>query len=191
MYYPVCSRKEFRNCSKPSLLFGFGGSPGGKNNTFKEGFWKKDWVSVIKRRIDQSGENGQYLLTGSQQWSVLKSLSESLAGRAAFVDMDGFMLRETARSSAVPWLKRWLESSEKFILSKKQRLKLPHSLNETLWRGGLPRSSQLPLNQVPDFFAAYQRTYIEKDVRLVADVSDVQLFSGAKFRLFRATQSKE
>ncbi len=59
-------------------------------------------VGAIKRRVDlarasansnstSANENaGMYVLTGSQQWSVLKSASESLAGRAAFLDMEGF-----------------------------------------------------------------------------------------------------
>jgi predicted AAA+ superfamily ATPase len=54
-------------------------------------------VAAIKRRVDRiraaepaDRAPGLYVLTGSQQWSVLKSASESLAGRAAFLDMEGF-----------------------------------------------------------------------------------------------------
>src|SRR5688500_16403928 len=49
-------------------------------------------VAAIKRRVDIDNKPGQYVLTGSQQWGVLKALSESLAGRAVFLDLEGFCL---------------------------------------------------------------------------------------------------
>src|SRR3989338_11252173 len=51
-------------------------------------------VSAIKRRVDKNRRPGLYVLTGSQQWSVMKSISESLAGRAVFVQMESFSLSE-------------------------------------------------------------------------------------------------
>ena len=57
-------------------------------------------VPALKRRVDRVRRPGQYVLTGSQQWSVLKSASESLAGRAVFLDLEGFSLAEIAE--AVP-----------------------------------------------------------------------------------------
>ena len=49
-------------------------------------------VSALKRKIDQNRSPGQYFLTGSQQWSVIQSMSESLAGRTAFIHLNGFAL---------------------------------------------------------------------------------------------------
>ncbi len=51
-------------------------------------------VSTLKRRIDRDRRPGLYFLTGSQQWGVLRALAESLAGRAAFLDLDGFCLSD-------------------------------------------------------------------------------------------------
>ena len=45
-------------------------------------------VPAIKRRVDNNKQAGMYILTGSQQWSVLKSISESLAGRAILINLD-------------------------------------------------------------------------------------------------------
>jgi predicted AAA+ superfamily ATPase len=53
-------------------------------------------VPSIKRLVDEDKRPGMYVLTGSQQWSVLKSIGESLAGRAVFLDLDGFALSEAA-----------------------------------------------------------------------------------------------
>ena len=51
-------------------------------------------LAAITYRVDQGREPRQFVLTGSQQWGVMKSLAESLAGRAAFIELEGFCLIE-------------------------------------------------------------------------------------------------
>lgn len=66
-------------------------------------------VPAIKRRVDRLAVPGQFLLSGSQQWQVMKHLAESLAGRAAFVDLEGFTLAELAgKGGRPPWLAAFL-----------------------------------------------------------------------------------
>ncbi len=147
-------------------------------------------VPVIKRRIDQDRSPGQYILTGSQQWGVLRSVAESLAGRAVFLDLEAFSLAEAANMSDGTWLQNWLADPVRFFHKGVQRLKLKHTLYEQLWRGFLPEAQFLPLDTIPDFHTAYQRTYIERDVRLLADISDWQLF-GRFLRLVAALTAQE
>ncbi len=147
-------------------------------------------VPVIKRRIDQDRSPGQYILTGSQQWGVLRSVAESLAGRAVFLDLECFSLAEAADRSDCTWLQNWLADPVLFFKQGVQRLKMSHTLYEQLWRGFLPEAQFLPLDTIPDFHAAYQRTYIERDVRLLADISDWQLF-GRFLRLVAALTAQE
>ena len=148
-------------------------------------------VSCIKRRVDQNKKPGLYILTGSQQWSVLKSISESLAGRAVFLDLEGFSITEISgadgRSS---WLERYLDDPDKFIASDHPRLNLDKPLYNLLWRGALPEVELLPAEFVEDFFAAYIRTYIERDVRLMLSVDDWQQF-GRFVQLVAALTSQE
>ena len=135
-------------------------------------------VPALKRLVDENRQPGQYILTGSQQWEVMKHLSESLAGRAVFLDLEGFSLAEIA--GTIPqksWLERWLEDPKAFIQTPQQRVKSEHSVFEQLWRGGLPDAQSLELSYLPDFFMAYMRTYLERDLRLMADVQDLELFS--------------
>ena len=63
-------------------------------------------------------------------------------------------------------------------------------LLETLWRGNMPEVDQLPLEIIPDYFSAYLRTYIERDVRLVLEVDDWQQF-GRFVQLTSALSSQE
>ena len=148
-------------------------------------------VAAINRRVDRSRTPGQYILTGSQQWGVLKSLAESLAGRAVFLDLEGFNLAETVGASVPePWLARWLRDPKGFAAAPPPRLMLKRPLYEQLWRGFLPEAQFLDLDVIPDFHAAYRRTYIERDARLLAEVADWQLF-GRFLQLAAALSGQE
>jgi len=132
-------------------------------------------VSCIKRRVDLNKQPGSYILTGSQQWSVMKSISESLAGRAIFLDLGGFTLGEMTESDVGPsWLERYLDDPAKFVASDNPRLELNRTVYDALWRGSLPEADSLSMGVVDDFFSAYIRTYIERDVRLMLAVDDWQ-----------------
>jgi predicted AAA+ superfamily ATPase len=153
--------------------------------------YSPELVASVKRRIDSNRVPGQYILTGSQQWGVMKSMSESLAGRAVFMDLYGFSLHEISpQSEKAPWVTRWLHSPEQFLTQKQTRLASRTTLYEQLWRGFLPEAQFLANDVIPDFLFAYQRTYIERDVRLIADVSDIQLF-GRFLQLVSALTAQE
>jgi predicted AAA+ superfamily ATPase len=143
-------------------------------------------VAALKRRVDRTPGRtsdatgrrpGQYVLTGSQQWSVLKSASESLAGRAVFLDLEGFCLAEIAGAgSEEHWLKRYLEAPDEFVAAPVKRLPARRTLYEQLWHGFLPEADALERDWIADFYRAYLRTYIERDARLLTDVGDWQQF---------------
>ncbi len=134
-------------------------------------------VAAIKRSVDLDRRPGRFVLSGSQQWSVLRSLAESLAGRAVFLDLNGFTLQERAGQGTPPgWVQRWLETPAGQTAASFRRLEPTVTVNERLYRGILPEANQLPIDVLPDFFAGYRRTYIERDVRLLGEVSDPQAF---------------
>ena len=96
----------------------------------------------------------------------------------ALLDLEGFSLPEIAEvASEQSWLSRWLENPDLFTQTSQHRLALLTTLTEQLWRGFLPEAKFLPLDLMTDFHASYQRTYIERDVRLLSDISDLQQFS--------------
>lgn len=148
-------------------------------------------IPIIKRQIDKTKNPGQYILTGSQQWGILKQVSESLAGRAVLSHLEGFSLGEIAKAPPSScWLEKWLTDPESFLTNRPSRLSLPYSLFEQLWRGFLPETAFLDLEFIPDFHYSYQSTYIERDIRLLADISDIQLF-GRFVRLAAAMTAQE
>lgn len=148
-------------------------------------------LPALKRRIDRKRQPSQYLITGSQQWGVLKEVAESMAGRAVFLDLSGFAINEVDnRILSINWLERWLENPATFPFAKTRCTPRARPLYEQLWRGWLPEAQFLPLDTLPDYLSAYRRTYIERDVRLMANVGDLQLF-GRFFGLAAALTAQE
>lgn len=148
-------------------------------------------VPAIKRIVDKDKKPSQFLITGSQQWEVMKRLAESLAGRAVFLDLESFALTEIYQTTEQStWLEKWLqrpslETAQAFRPPKNHRL-----LYEQLWRGFLPEAHFLALDTIADFLNAYQRTYIERDVRQMAEIEQLEIF-GRFFRLCGALTAQE
>ena len=129
-------------------------------------------VSAIKRAVDRSaGAAGQFILTGSQQWQVLKTLAESMAGRAAFLDLQSFSLQELYGCPS-GWISRWLNESEQGIELHRGGTYADADLKGWLWRGAMPGVQHLPDDLVTDFWSGYHRTYVERDARLIGEVQD-------------------
>ena len=142
-------------------------------------------LPVIKKRVDQDPRPGQFFLSGSQNLSVIRSIGESLAGRAVIVDLETMTLRErrgAAQQGAPFWLETILNSGKEVqtvetLPSSPAPEPQGLSLFDMLWRGGFPGTLDLPDDLLPDFFRSYVRTYVERDIRILAGPSDQQTFS--------------
>ena len=132
-------------------------------------------VPAIKRRVDIAGKNNMYILTGSQQWSVMKNIAESLAGRAVFIDLNGFCLSEAAETTnGTSWLETWLDNPEKLIADPPDRIKTDRTIYQNLWQGCLPKADTLDEDLIQTFYRGYMQTYLERDVRMIADISGLE-----------------
>jgi predicted AAA+ superfamily ATPase len=135
-------------------------------------------VPAIKRRVDLTKRPSQYILTGSQQWAVLQTANESLAGRAVFLELEGFSLAEMADVNA-GWLNRYLDDPEAFVrtpATSLKRLALDKTIYDILFRGSLPEATKMPEQLLRTYHDSYVTTYIERDVRMLSEVADRQLF---------------
>jgi predicted AAA+ superfamily ATPase len=140
--------------------------------------------SEIKRLVDGHDECGTIVLTGSQTFSLMNNVSESLAGRIGILELNGLSLREIkADKFASPVI-----PNEQYLNSK--RTKTPVT---ELWgiihRGSLP---ELYRNEKMDwqlYYSSYVKTYIERDVRMIVNVKDLMLFS--KFMVALAARTSQ
>lgn len=150
-------------------------------------------LSALKRRVDQSDAKGQYFLTGSQNLAVLRNVSESLAGRIGILRLDGLTPAEqTNQADTGCWLEAYLENPDTFAdnAATVQTLPVDRSLCEYLWRGELPALIPFDNEDIPAYLNSYVQTYIERDIRMMADLSDIAQF-GRFLRLCGALTGQE
>src|SRR5438094_3626589 len=95
---------------------------------------------------------GQYLLTGSQKFTLMKGVSESLAGRADIVELETLSLAEIQNA---------MRSTR---------------LEAAMVRGGFPELHANPEIDPVAFYNSYLATYLERDVRSLANVGSLRDF---------------
>lgn len=111
-----------------------------------------DLPSYLQGRIDEDPRPGRWILTGSQNLALLESVSQSLAGRSAVLHL--------------------LPMSRGEVTCFKRH---PQTLDATLLAGGYPRIFDRKIPPA-DFLSSYVQTYVERDVRSIANVGDLVTF---------------
>lgn len=113
--------------------------------------------SYLQTVVDTSGRMGQYVLSGSQQFSLLAGITQSLAGRASLIELYPLRLKELADAG-----------------------RSPSSLHQLLAAGGYPALYARGLvdepGAVPRYHADYVQSYLERDVRSLTAVQDLGNF---------------
>ncbi|MBI2201313.1 MAG: ATP-binding protein, partial [Armatimonadetes bacterium] len=105
----------------------------------------------IKATVDSARDKtGQFILTGSQKLTLMRSVSESLAGRADILELETLSFHEIHR--ARPDL----------------------IVEEVLFRGGFPELYARPEIDAAGFYRSYVATYLERDLRLLLQVTSLR-----------------
>lgn len=129
-------------------------------------------LSYIKTKIDQKRKPGQWFLTGSQNFTLMQGVSQSLAGRAAVLSLLPFSLMERiGRGHAVKNPDKWLP-----ILKDRTSKELKITLPELILRGSYPEIASKPSVDRNLWCGSYISTYLERDVRTLANIGDLSLF---------------
>lgn len=109
-------------------------------------------LSYIQAHVDNEGENGQVILTGSHQLQLHQAVTQSLAGRTAILNLLPLAIHE--------------------LTGAKIRF---NNWGEYAYHGFLPRihdQQQRPTQAYSNYF----QTYVERDVRQLINLKDVSLF---------------
>ena len=129
-------------------------------------------LPYIKMAVDGSEARGQYWLTGSQRFSLMKGVRESLAGRVAILELSGLSWAERRGTVRAGTLAE-LASGRVAPSGPPARA---GEVWEAIWRGGYPELSARRETDVRWFHASYVRTYLERDVRNLLRVEDERAF---------------
>lgn len=108
--------------------------------------------SYLQTRVDESKKPGQFVISGSQNFLLMDSISQSLAGRVALLKL--------------------LPLSQRELKTAKQ---LNATSNEAMYIGAYPAIFQ---NEIPAalYYPNYINTYIERDVRSLKNIGNLELF---------------
>lgn len=109
-------------------------------------------LSYIQTMVDNSGLMGQYVLSGSQQFSLLAGITQSLAGRASLIELHPLRLKELQDGGGAK-----------------------QSLDQLMLQGGYPAVHARKLDPTR-YYADYVGSYIERDVRSLSAVQDLGNF---------------
>lgn len=134
-------------------------------------------LHYIKELIEPERRPGWWLLTGSQNFSLMQGVSQTLAGRVAVLTLDPLSVRERLRQTQVT-----PETMLEQVFTPAARTAgngagPAVNLAEWLLQGGFPEPC---LNKQVDrrlWFSSYVQTYLERDVRDLTQVSDLGAFS--------------
>jgi uncharacterized protein len=114
-----------------------------------------DLMSYLLGLADAAGRMGRFVLTGSQQFGLMDGITQSLAGRVGMLTLLPLGNAELMHADADPGA----------------------TLEQRLWCGGYPALYAAQREVLaPQWFAAYVSTYIERDVRQVLNVGNLQTF---------------
>ncbi len=108
--------------------------------------------NYLQGQIDAADEPGQYVLTGSQNFLLMKGITQSLAGRTALLTLFPLSQRELDAEAM-----------------------LPDDLNRWILQGGYPRLYRHDISP-SDYYPPYVQTYLERDVRDLTDVGSLDSF---------------
>ena len=130
--------------------------------------------TYIKIHIDKSHNPGDFWMTGSQIFRLMRGVQESLAGRVALLHMSPMSQREIIGAPCVPFstdLERLLAERDHI-----QPVTTPE-LFARLWRGSMPGliSGQYVDRNI--FYSSYLLTYVERDVRELSGSIDALKFN--------------
>jgi len=120
-------------------------------------------LPYIKAVIDKKRLNGRFIITGSQQFPLMKNISESLAGRAAILNLYPFMIEEITENYLTE--EKSMDDFFKKISSQKISTSPKIDLGRWLLGGGYPGlfvNNQISKNI---WFSSYLQTYIDRDIR--------------------------
>lgn len=129
----------------------------------------------IKLYIDRDKKKGQFFMCGSQQFHMMKGVSETLAGRIGMMVMLGLSMREkTGCLNTSPFI-----PTDSYFEERKQDLKpIPYdAIWDNIHRGSMPELWNNPDFDWQMYYSAYVRTYLERDVRELTKVEDEVKFT--------------
>lgn len=131
----------------------------------------KELFRYIKMKCDETEERGMYCLSGSQPFHLMADVSESLSGRIGIIELSGLSLRELTGNT---YDKHFVPTMQ-YVKERQASVHQPENIWEIIHRGSYPELVDAR-KEWSAFYADYVRTYLERDVRELVAVQDLNAF---------------
>lgn len=129
-------------------------------------------LSYIKTKIDEKRKPGQWFFTGSQNFTLMQEMSQSLAGRIAVLSLLPFSYAERiGRGRKSIGVAQWLKQ-----LGKNKSYDQKITLHELILRGNYPEIASKKSVDRRLWCSSYIATYLERDVRNLSQIGDLNQF---------------
>jgi predicted AAA+ superfamily ATPase len=125
-------------------------------------------LPYIKLHVDKKKKMGDFWLTGSQMFQMMKGVSESLAGRVGILPMQGFSISELNKVDNEPYTTDVKRLLKRLDIAKKMNLT---DIYKLIYKGSMPALHTRD-QSVERFYASYVDTYIHRDIRDLTQVGD-------------------
>ncbi|MBR1454622.1 MAG: AAA family ATPase, partial [Lachnospiraceae bacterium] len=130
--------------------------------------------NALKYLIDKEKINGNYLLTGSQKFELMKNISESLSGRIGILQLLGLSNRELNDED---FYDVFIPTKE-YLLNRKPKNNFNQKkIWENIQRGSFPKLYDEKDFDFERFYSNYIDTYVERDVRNILNVTNLYSFT--------------
>ncbi|MDR3263763.1 MAG: ATP-binding protein [Clostridiales bacterium] len=126
----------------------------------------------IKMIVDKNHRAGDFILTGSQIYRLMRSVSESLAGRIAILDMQGIALSEIIGLPNRPFLPDFDDYVDKTLPAN---IDAPF-IFERIFNGSMPLIVSGARSDTAFYYSSYITTYLQRDIRAIAQVDEEKFF---------------
>ena len=130
-------------------------------------------LPYIKMSVDRSKRKGDFWITGSQVFRLMKNVSESLAGRVGIVNLLGLSDAEIYQEPSEPY------QTDSSHLMKRLGVRSPKGLNEIykrIFKGSMPELYADEKVDWETYYRSYVDTYLQRDIRDLAQVADEMQF---------------
>ncbi|MDD3011872.1 MAG: ATP-binding protein [Bacteroidales bacterium] len=151
----VFSDKQYVNLENPDIRRFAVDDPRGFLSTYSDGAIldevqrTPELFSYLQQILDEKDQNGQFILTGSNNFLLQENISQSLAGRVGYLFLLPLSIEEISPETG--------------------------QTNQLMLKGGYPELYQKEI-EIDKYYANYIRTYIERDVRLLKNINDLYVF---------------
>lgn len=125
--------------------------------------------TYIKIHVDKTHAPGDFWLTGSQAFKLMKGVQESLAGRVAVLSMVSLSQAEMDGAAAEPFTVELSALSDRMV--GRTPMDTP-AIFERIFNGSMPSIVSGRSSNRQIFYSSYLSTYIERDVRELSDSID-------------------